>query len=805
VDIIERVILYNLHTQPKENNSKRGNKRNLIMSKRIFVVPHNHFDPVWRRCFDRPSMKHGITVQSYADIEEAVIERFLELAKSGYPFSEGQAVVWRKYLERHPDKEQQIRQLVKQGRIELSLAGETVQDSNLPMAEGLIRNFLLSLPLYQKLADEDHPGLKIAWVEDAFGQTPNYPQILRGVGANVVSCTSYRVCEEDIWVGLDGTGIHCIDTFPRMIVGCVQKQPPCSECNGKGCSTCNDTGLTFNARFNMQELRESFDRAIAHESDSVAIWLVAEEMLPDERVLSLVFEYNEKYQGQCQFEIVTPGAIYEAYLPVIKKSALVRDNTPTPELNPVSSGCYVSRIKTKQRTREIGYLLVAAEGRIATEGWQQGRVIPLPEELIRAWHHVTFNQFHDAITGTHIDSAYTELMEMLDEAESVGKGLLPAVRVESQSEEWQVGEQNGEVQWGPYKVTFDREGILSILIDGQDLFGNRAPHHPSNRTPRIGELWLENDTGDAWGTRIPPFVGIDGDLHQIPLGQFNEHVRSYGQALRWSGRYSGGDPSVQTLAWTTTVRLSKDQSQLEFDTEVEWDTRSRRLRAMFPVNSDDPVATFEVPFGFIDRTFENEKLDYSQFPSNTMDFPALHWVHKEIGKGIGIALFNRGLPSYRWVPGRLDLSLLRSPEWGCCIVEPASYEFWDFDGQRDSGTHRFEYSLLAHTEPIAMTELTRMGYVYNRANDFKLPFEVKGDVIVTAWKPTQNGDQWLLRVQEANGTDSPLSINFGMDVIVQPCNLVEKPIGQKVLTNKYDAILRKHQIKSLTLNRNGEQ
>ena len=59
-----------------------------------------------------------------------------------------------------------------------------------------------------------------------------------------------------------------------------------------------------------------------------------------------------------------------------------------------------------------------------------GRVLPCapPAEFSEAWRLVAFNQFHDAITGTHIDNAYRELMDMLDRAEEIAAQHLPLPR-----------------------------------------------------------------------------------------------------------------------------------------------------------------------------------------------------------------------------------------------------------------------------------------------------------------------------------------------------------------------------------------
>jgi alpha-mannosidase len=773
------------------------------VAKEVLVVPHNHFDPTWRRAFDRTAEYNGVRVRSYAEVEERVIRRWFELAPRGYTFCEGQTAIWRKFRERNPDAEGRLREELGAGRLVVMLAGETVQDTNMPTAEGLVRNFLVATPFYREFVGEDHPGLRLAWLEDAFGNSPNYPQVLTGVGAEVACSTSYRPCPEDVWVGLDGTKILCYDNIEKPGTGNVEKHPPCTECRGAGCGVCDGTGMRFTPGFSEEALSEAVRKAADAEGDFGVVWVGYEETLPDPMVADVVDELAGERGEGCRIRFANPTDIYERMKPRLEGALAARGDEPTVDLNPAMPGCYVSRIRNKQLVRAISYKLVAAEAALANQSWRRGEPSPEPEELAHGWRLVALNQFHDAITGTHIDSANSELMDMLAEAESAAHRFLPAptVLIGPAYEAVQGDEQTKKL--GEFDLKFDRTGILSLTSGGKDVFGE-LPCGRLRRPFRIAELALEDDFGDAWGTRMPPFCGPRDAISRVQLGDYNEFVETAPHGIRWSGTYRGGDPRVKKLAWAVTVSPSADGRRLDFKTRVDWDTHSKRLRVIVPVASQEDSATWEVPFGFIDRRFEPEKLDYSHWHANSMDFPALHWVRRSVDADSGVALLNKGLPCHRWMPGSddasgsLDVSLLRSPEAAFCSVEPRHYEFWDIDGHRDTGRHEFDYSLMPYYAGLGAGDLTRIGYEYNLPAPVAPPFGVEGNVVVTAWKPAEDGSGWVLRVQEAGGEGTAVALAFEEERTVTETDLLERPKAEPVQkTKRFAAKLHKHGIMTL--------
>jgi len=765
------------------------------MAKLVLVIPHYHMDPVWRRAFDRAVEIDGVVMRPYTEVEAAIIHKWLELAGEGHTFSEGQAAIWRLFLRRNRAVRAAVAEHARSGHFNMVLCGETISDTNMPAAEGLVRNVLLAMPLYEEIAGADNPSLKIGWIADAFGNGPNTPQILRLFGCRAAAQLSYRqVPPGQAWMGIDGTSIPVLDHAPKEFAGEFMKHVPCTHCKGHGCAQCGKSGMIWADVPLTAPLAEAIDRAVARPEPWIVVTLVFEEQRPNRKYLDILRQAAAKYAGQCEIRFGN----YTELLDLMDLDGQPRPEKPD-DLNPGMPGCYVTYIRNKQRTKQLAYELLAVEASLATTAWRKGKPKAPPKKIDDAWRNVLFNQFHDAITGTHIDQANDELMDMLDAAQAVTRacGVGPADPPKFGPFQ-KPRSAAGMMQMGPLEVHYDLHGIEKLLVNGQDLFGTAPRAVFADRPYRAGELVVEDDWGDAWGMRKSQAGSLRRDCSGVALMDWNTSVEVAASALRWTGQYRGNDPRIKKLKWTVTACLSGDGRRLDFHTTVDWDTHSKRLRVMVPVQSDDPTATWEVPFGFIDRTYDESKLDYSEWKSHTMEFPALHWVRKRIDAARGVAILNKGLPCFRWSPGRWDFSLLRSPEMPFCSY-PLGIEPYAIDGWRDTGRHEFEYSLWPYTDGVGEPDLTRAGYAYNLPSPLALPFAVEGQAIATAWKLAQDGCGWVLRLQEIAGQDSPVTVDLGRDCQVTVCDLLERPLGEPRNVSHYKATLHQHEIHTVRI------
>jgi len=250
---------------------------------------------------------------------------------------------------------------------------------------------------------------------------------------------------------------------------------------------------------------------------------------------------------------------------------------------------------------------------------------------------------------------------------------------------------------------------------------------------------------------------------------------------------------VKKLSWTVTASASADGRRVDFSADVQWDAGSRRLVVNVPFAGQDAAAQFECPFGFVERTFDAGKLNYTLWGMNDQNFPTQHWMRAKLDDRRGLAVLSKGLPCGRHVPGRFQLSLLRSPQAFFCIVEPGTYEFWDNDGQRDAGKHHFEFSLLPYVDGLSEVELTRIGYDYNGAA-VAVPFTIGGDVVVTAWKFAEDGLGWIVRCFDATGLGTIATFTFDTPRNVVVTDLLERPQGEIAHGSRFEFPVHKHGI-----------
>lgn len=378
--------------------------------KKLFIIPNQHMDLVWRRCFDRDIEFGGQNFVSYADIEEIYIKDSLYLCKKYpfYRFTIESVAVLDKYLERNPEDRETIARGIREKQIYVPFTGNNIVDANLISGESLVRNYLQGYCYMKENFGHVADG---ADRNDAFGNSAQLPQILRKFGVKWVYHVTYSPCDAPYWRGLDGSTVYDLEPVGAGSVGGYPKYRPCPACKGYRHSPCPACG---NRRIDQAHMDKRKFHLVVQESaveeNDIPCYILAggEEIAPMEEVALWALENKEKYdieftnfQRYKDYHMDRIEAVDAPPAGEIMESA---------ECNCNNTGVYVSRIKVKQKLRALENSIFAAEA-LATAGYIRGLTYPSFEDV---WEKALFAMFHDAITSTHVDAAYDEICDAIE-------------------------------------------------------------------------------------------------------------------------------------------------------------------------------------------------------------------------------------------------------------------------------------------------------------------------------------------------------------------------------------------------------
>ena len=241
--------------------------------------------------------------------------------------------------------------------------------------------------------------------------------------------------------------------------------------------------------------------------------------------------------------------------------------------------------------------------------------------------------------------------------------------------------------------------------------------------------------------------------------------------------------SLHKSVFVQRLILYSGSDQLVVENDIDWSETHVLLKAAFALAASGPEATYEIPYGTINRpTTRNNSWEKARF-----EVPALRWA--DLGDGRhGFSLINDSKYGYDAVGDTLRLSLLRSP------TSP--------DPDADRGHHHFAYALYPHAGDWREAMTVRHGYEFNEplqalavsahagpmaaVHSF---ISLQGDnVVLTALKKSEDGDALIFRFYEWKGESGTVTLQVprGAQRAVET-NLLEQEQGGE-LTLKGDHV-----------------
>jgi len=314
-------------------------------------------------------------------------------------------------------------------------------------------------------------------------------------------------------------------------------------------------------------------------------------------------------------------------------------------------------------------------------------------------------------------------------------------------------------------------GILRVKIDKQSgcitsLFDKRASFEAIAPGACGNQLQFFKDTPkdyDAWN--IDP-----GTLDVAPM--VIDHADSV-ELLKTAEPGIRVTRHWQNSKFVQTFSLAADGDMVVVDNEIDWHETHILLKAALPLAATSNFATYEIPYGTIDRpTTRDNSWEKAQF-----EVPAQQWADLGDGKH-GLSLINESKFGYDAVGNLLRLTLLRSPKWP--------------DPDADMGHHHFHYALYPHAGTWKDAMTVRHGFEYNypltavatTAHAGSLPADhsfasVSPDnVVLTAVKKAEDAKGLIFRCYEWAGKDSTVEFHVPPGATgATVTNVMETPEG----------------------------
>ncbi len=312
------------------------------------------------------------------------------------------------------------------------------------------------------------------------------------------------------------------------------------------------------------------------------------------------------------------------------------------------------------------------------------------------------------------------------------------------------------------KVTVDKQtGCITSLYDKKTNFETLAPGACGNQLQTFKDLPKEYD---AWnidpGTldHFTPILNADS-VELIEQGSLRAVIRV---TRAW-----------QTSKFVQDITLVEGADQVDVVNDIDWHETHVLLKAAFPLAATSDKATYEIPYGSIQRpTTRNNTWEQARF-----EVPALRWADLSDGQH-GFSLLNESKYGYDDKDNVLRISLLRSPTWP--------------DPEADRGRHHFSYTLYPHGGDWRQALTVRHGYECNyqlqamqvEAHTGSLPAEhayisvEPENVVLTALKKAEDDNGLIFRVYEWAGKSGDVEIHVPKGATgATITNLMEKPEG----------------------------
>ncbi len=790
----------------------------------VSTIAHSHLDIVYLWPLKETLRKNGRTTSNALSLLREYPE---------YVFSQSQPFLYEKLNEHYPELMADVRSMVDNGRWEAVGAMYIEPDANLPGAESWVRQILFGKRILRDLLGTDS---RVCWLPDVFGAMYTLPQILKRAGIDY-----FLTAKLNIW---NDTNVFPYDSFRW-------RGPDGSEVVTHFPPTHFAQDYTYgNLHRHWDDYGEKFTAG-----ENLYIYGWGDGGGGPTRQMTEYSRRAKQMPGLPTVETSRADAFFDRLasradaLPVWDDELYMEGHR----------GTYTSRGELKRKNRQAELLYRDVE--ILSSLAQPFGGPRIQERLNAGWKLLLLNQFHDTLPGTHVAEADPDIQGEYDEVFSIGESLRDeltgfiADRVDG-TVDLVLFNTLGDRQSVVQIASADASASAVELSGGEVVpLQHEGDHAYFEATlPSIGWISAQLRSGSAgtgaetaafdnnlietahYRIRIDPEQGSLAEIfdkqsdRQVLAGNGNAfqvfeddpgkkfggwdvayHLEEYAypvsQVTPWKLISNGPVFARFRSEWrvlNSTIRqdlvVYANNRRIDFQTRVDWQDSKKLLKVAFPLAVRSRSATYDLPFGHIDRaTHRNTGWEQAKY-----EVSGHKWADMSEGD-FGVALLSDCKYGYDAHENRLRLTLVRSP------VHP-------YHGS-DIGEHDFSYSLLPHQGGWRDARVDAKAYDFNcpvlSVSDLSASAERQArslpeqhsllsldtdTAIIEVVKQAEDGNGLIVRVFDSHGTHgrARATVNHPL-ASAEWTNLLEERLGDVSLDGDIELALSPYEIRTLRL------
>ncbi len=298
-----------------------------------------------------------------------------------------------------------------------------------------------------------------------------------------------------------------------------------------------------------------------------------------------------------------------------------------------------------------------------------------------------------------------------------------------------------------YKISFSRKGTLGIL-------DKKTGHEVFTKGMSGCQAIVIEDTSDTWSHKI---VNFDKEVGSF--GNANIRVLDNGPLKATIRTISSYGDSTLTIDWT----LYAGSKEIDAAVTLDWHERLKMLKFSFPVDVENPVPSYEVPYGFMVRE------------ANGDEDPGQRWVDltgKQGSDKYGLTIINDAKYGYSAKENDMRVSITRSAVYAHhnpVVLDTEKEYVW-----MDQGIQTFRMKLVPHQGSWQEANISRIAEefisipvcIYQGIHPGHMPksgsfMSVDApNVIVTSIKKSESGDDLIIRCVETIGKGTAATLRL---------------------------------------------